>query len=145
KAGAALAALNALAQNNFGDPAEAADEAAHEVGATAQGAERLALTASDAQAYIQGLPASPGLALGAARTFRAAAPEVPTHLADDPLAEWRKLQQALEATRGAKAAAGELVARRSGGETAAIFEAHALFLKDEALLGPARRLIFTDR
>jgi phosphocarrier protein FPr len=51
---------------------------------------------------------------------------------------------ALEQVRGEIRAAQESVAARAGDYSAAIFEAHLLFLEDEALLEPARRAIFEE-
>ena len=139
--GAALSALGALAEANFGDPADARD---NPTGPAAE--QHPTATGEDGDiAGFQGLPASPGMAIGPAHLFRTAAPEVPTRAADDPLAEWRRLEQVVESTGRQIAATRASVARRAGEAAAAIFDAHALYLKDQALLTPARRLIFAER
>ncbi len=94
---------------------------------------------------LVGLPAAPGIALGAARHFQAPAPEIPTEPATDPGAEWEALQQALERVRSEIRATRDSVAARAGEYSAAIFDAHLLFLEDDALLEPARRAIFEQR
>ena len=91
---------------------------------------------------LAGLPAAPGFALGAARHFRAAAPEIPTEPASDPEAEWEALERALDRVRNEIRATRDSVAARAGEYSAAIFDAHLLFLEDEALVEPARRAIF---
>jgi multiphosphoryl transfer protein len=91
---------------------------------------------------LVGLPAAPGIALGAARHFRVPAPEIPTERASDPQAEWEALQRALERVRTEIRATRDSVAARAGEYSAAIFDAHLLFLEDDALLEPARRAIF---
>jgi multiphosphoryl transfer protein len=91
---------------------------------------------------LVGLPAAPGIALGPARYFRAPAPEIPTEPAADPQAEWEALQQALERVRTEIRATRDSVAARAGDYSAAIFDAHLLFLEDDELLEPARRAIF---
>src|SRR5439155_8367490 len=95
-------------------------------------------------ATLTGLPGAPGIVSGPARHLCAAAPEIPTGSAGDAEAEWAALQAALEQVRTEIGAARESVAARAGEYSAAIFDAHLLFLDDEALLGPARRAIFED-
>jgi len=133
QAGEALAALEALAERDF-------DE---EAAVQAPAPSRLPRPqAGPAGAPLAGLPGAPGTALGAARHFRPAAPEIPTKPASDPQAEWEALGRALERVREEIRAARESVAARAGQYSAAIFDAHLLFLEDEALLEPARRAVF---
>jgi phosphocarrier protein FPr len=73
-----------------------------------------------------------------------AEPEIPTGSAADPEQEWEALLAALDHIRGEIRAARESVAARAGDYSAAIFDAHLLFLDDEALLEPARRAIFEE-
>ena len=136
-ADAALAALQKLADENFGDAEEKYEEERMRAGKPSS----FLLPPSS----MQGLPASPGLALGPARRLTAPPLEAPTHAIDDPAQEWERLLAAIEKTRAQVRAALESVARRGGGAAADIFEAHLLFLDDEALREPARRAIFNDR
>jgi phosphoenolpyruvate-protein phosphotransferase/dihydroxyacetone kinase phosphotransfer subunit len=140
EAGAALTALSALAGKNFGDPPDAPGE-------TAPAPETpVAARAEDhSPPYFQGFPASPGIAVGPARLFRAAVLEVPKQAAADPQAEWERLEQAIETTRGQIMVTRYSMARRAGDDAAGIFDAYALYLSDEALLRPARQLIFEAR
>jgi multiphosphoryl transfer protein len=94
---------------------------------------------------LVGLSAAPGIALGPARHFRAPDPEIPTEPATDPQAEWEALQQALERVRTEIRTTRDSVAARAGEYSAAIFDAHLLFLEDDALLEPARHAIFEQR
>jgi phosphocarrier protein FPr len=73
-----------------------------------------------------------------------AEPEIPTGSAVDPEQEWEALLAALDHIRGEIRTARESVAARAGDYSAAIFDAHLLFLDDEALLEPARRAIFEE-
>src|ERR671911_229278 len=57
-------------------------------------------------------------------------------------AEWDALGRAIERVRAEIRATRESVAARAGEYSAAIFDAHLLFLEDDALLEPARRAIF---
>ena len=134
QAGDALAALEALAARDFDE--EVAVQPPAPSPASPQAGPPGALV---------GLPAAPGIALGAARHFQAPAPEIPTEPATDPEAEWEALQQALERVRSEIRATRDSVAARAGEYSAAIFDAHLLFLEDDALLEPARRAIFEQR
>ena len=130
-----LAALSALAERDFDERPE--------LETTAPPA-RPSPSAHSDEGSLQGLPGAPGAALGAARHFRAAEPEIPTSPASDPAAEWEALERALERVRKEIQATRVSVAARAGDYNAAIFDAHLLFLDDEALLEPARRAIFED-
>ncbi len=136
EAEAALAALQGLAQAGFGGEDRAsprAPEAPPSVGAPSPAS------------YLQGLAASPGVAMGAARRLRSPTPAIPTHTASDPQAEWEALCAAIEKTRGQIQAARNTLARRAGAEAAAILEAHLLCLDDSAVRDPARRAILEAR
>jgi phosphoenolpyruvate-protein phosphotransferase len=130
----ALAALAALADRDF-DEQEPAVAAPSPPPPPRQPAREGSLT---------GLPGAPGTALGAARHFRAEAPEIPTEPAGDPEAEWQALGRAIERVRAEIKATRDSVAARAGEYSAAIFDAHLLFLEDEALLEPARRAVFEE-
>ena len=86
---------------------------------------------------IAGLPASPGVVVAVARRFHAAPIPVPTTPPEDAAAERAALARAMDATRAALRAQRDGVARRSGEAAAAIFDAHLLFLDDEAVVAPA--------
>jgi multiphosphoryl transfer protein len=135
QAEAALAALAALADRDF-------DE--QEPAVPAPAPPRRQPTPS-VEGELTGLPGAPGTALGAARHFRAAAPQIPTEPSSDPKAEWQALEGAIERVRVEIQATRDSVAARAGEYSAAIFDAHLLFLGDEALLEPARRGIFEQR
>jgi phosphocarrier protein FPr len=129
----ALAALTALAERDF-------DEQEPAVAAPAP----LPAPPTD-EGSLAGLPGAPGTALGAARHFRAAEPEIPTEPASDPYAEWEALERAIAHVRAEIEATRDSVAARAGEYNAAIFDAHLLFLEDEALVEPARRAVFEQR
>jgi multiphosphoryl transfer protein len=130
QAGEALAALAALAERDFDEQPAVARPAAR-LEAAPEGA-------------LAGLPAAPGSAIGPARHFRAQTPEIPTTQAADPREEWAALERALEEVRTEIRATRDSVAARAGEYSAAIFDAHLLFLEDEALLEPARRAVFEE-
>jgi multiphosphoryl transfer protein len=131
----ALAAIEDLARRNFDDPASPAppmpspsDRAIH----------------PPPDGSLSGLAASPGIALGPARHLRVPMPDVPTVPAADPRAEWEALQAALRRVHGEIEETRAFAAARLGEDHAAIFDAHLLFLEDEALVGPARRAILEE-
>src|ERR687887_1761942 len=93
-------------------------------------------------AGLTGLPGAPGIVSGPARRLRSVAPEIPTGPSGDPEAEWEALQAALREVRAEIGSTRESVAARAGEYSAAIFDAHLLFLDDDALLEPAWRAIF---
>jgi multiphosphoryl transfer protein len=130
QANEALAALAALAERDFDDQQEPAVAAAPLQSVPA------------GEGSLPGLPGAPGIALGAARHFRPAEPEIPTGPASDPEAEWQALSGAIDRVRKEIESTRDSVAARAGEYSAAIFDAHLLFLDDEALLEPARRAIF---
>ncbi len=142
---AALAALQSLADANFGDEdgevAKTKDEGRmEEIGEPSS-----LIPHAKRSSFIQGLSASPGIAIGPARQFRPATPDIPTQPATDPRLEWEALLAAIQKARDQIRATRDAVARRADHYAAAIFEAHLLFLDDEALREPARRAIFDDR
>jgi multiphosphoryl transfer protein len=127
----ALAALSELAGRDFDE--QLAPVAPPPAPAAAEGDHTLA-----------GLSGAPGIATGAARHFGAPEPEIPTTPPGDPQAEWAALTRVREEVRDEIRATRRSVAAQAGDYSAAIFDAHLLFLDDEALLGPARRAIFEE-
>ncbi len=152
-----LAALRELAERNFDEPAEPGSPAGRAApGASSPevvttGTATLAAVAAPGVrpadgTILRGIPGSPGLAVGGAVHLRRSAVQVPREPAADPGAELARLDAALEATRREVQAARESVAARTGEQyEAGIFDAHLLFLADEALLDPARRGIREGR
>jgi phosphocarrier protein FPr len=126
----ALEALRELADDGFGDRAEQVPAVPPVEPRRIDGG------------ALAGLPASPGIATGVARHLRVPVVEVPAAPAGDPAVEWSALEGALESVRVELRASRESVAARAGEAAAEIFDAHLLFLDDDALLGPARRAVF---
>jgi multiphosphoryl transfer protein len=130
----ALAALSELAGRNFDEQAGTTPPVAPPPAAAAAGREHA----------LAGLSGAPGIASGPARHFKAPEPQIPSGPAADPEAEWEALTGAREQVRAEIRATRDSVAARAGDYSAAIFDAHLLFLDDEALLVPARRAIFEE-
>ena len=131
----AIDALIALASRRFDEPAEERAVAATEEPAPAPAGDAVAA------GVLGGFAASPGNAVGAVRRFHTPAIEVPDVHPNDAPAELATLESALGETAVAVAAQRDAVATRAGEDDARIFDAHLLFLRDEALLGPARDAI----
>ncbi len=93
---------------------------------------------------MRGHPASPGIAIGPIATFHSPPIEVPDGDAADVDAELQALDTALAATATAVAAQRSAIVVRAGAQEAEIFDAHLLFLRDDAILGPARAAIRDD-
>jgi multiphosphoryl transfer protein len=128
----ALAALKALAERSF-DEQEGAETAPALVTPRTVPAEGAPLT---------GLSAASGVALGPVRHLRSAELRLPEHVTGDPDHEWAVLEAALGRVREDIGEARVAVAARAGEYEAAIFDAHLLFLEDDALLAAARRAIY---
>ncbi len=149
QAAAAVEALRALAADDFGEPPAAQPAPAAQAGAPS------AVPAVPGPrpagppvpgTLLAGLAASAGQAAGPARHLTQQAPQVPRKAAAAPAGELTRLDGAITATQRENAAARDSVAGRTGGSyDSAIFDAHLLFLQDEALLEPARRLIGEGR
>jgi multiphosphoryl transfer protein len=144
-----LAAVRNLAERDFDEPQTSGSAPPAMSGPGAAAARPLTPEVSAAAGVppaegtiLRGIPGSPGIAVGGAVHLRQAAMEVPREPAADPAAELARLDAALQATRQEVQAARDSVADRTGEQyEAGIFDAHLLFLADEALLDPARRRI----
>jgi phosphoenolpyruvate-protein phosphotransferase/dihydroxyacetone kinase phosphotransfer subunit len=134
EAAEALEALRALAAEAFGDLAVEPAAAPAEPSTAAHVDESSAAP----EGSLPGLPASPGVAIGRVRHFRAPTIELPKGPPGEPAEEWATLKRAIESAAAEIRSAREAAAARAGEQTAAIFDAHELFLDDEELLAPAR-------
>jgi phosphocarrier protein FPr len=126
-AAGALAAVQALADDNFGD---VDDEAAMETAVPAPTGD------------WTGIPASPGVAIGPVFQYRPRLPEVEVREITNPDKAWRRLQTAVSQSRAEIKTIHAQAVAQIGAEDAAIFEAHDLFLADPDLLGRAKAAIF---
>jgi phosphoenolpyruvate-protein phosphotransferase len=93
---------------------------------------------------LQGIPASDGIAVGPVFHFKRIEVEIRTTAADDPAAEWARLEAALSTARSEiEALAAD--AQQVGASEAAIFQAHRLFLDDPGLLDAVRSRVEGER
>jgi multiphosphoryl transfer protein len=134
EADAALDAVRALAAANWGDDTTAPERPSEPAPETGSGI-------PEAGARVAGVAASPGIAIGAARHLRAPEPVVEDGPVGSVEEERQRLDGARAAVRRDLEAARAAVAGRGGASEADIFDAHALLLDDDALLGPAAAAI----
>ncbi len=140
EAEAALAAVQRLADDNFGDPPEDVGpaESVAEAAATQNPAAAVALVDNTPH---PGIAAGPGLALGPVRRFTATRLVPPTDSAAGPDVELARLTSALTNARARIEASRRAVLAHGDKQSAEIFDAHLLFLDDAALREPAEHAI----
>jgi len=85
------------------------------------------------------------VALGPTFLYRLDLPKIPQHHLEDFEHEWKQLLQSIAKTRIEIEVDRESVLGRTNPETAAIFEAHLVFLDDEALLMAAHDKILDEK
>ena len=134
---AALDAIKALADDNFGDQDLSIETTLIQPTADA--------TTSNTSPFLTGIPASTGIALGEAFLYRPAPPEIPQYQIESPESEWERLLESITKTHAEIDADRKSAANRINHDTAAIFEAHLMFLEDEALLSPTREKVFVEK
>jgi len=139
----ALAALQALADANFGD--EEQDETETKKTAQEAPAPEVAPVPGGEEGVLQGIPASDGVAIGPVVQYRPRLPEVEVRPVEDVDAEWRRLRKAVDAAREEIEALQEQATQQIGASEAGIFEAHALFLQDPALVDAARERLVAEQ
>jgi multiphosphoryl transfer protein len=138
-AGEAIAALQALAEEGFGDGIAPGAPAPPAPPAPAAPAADLA--PPQPGAVLAGVPASAGIAVGPAHHLHGALTPPPERPVEDAERERARLSEAITAAKAAIERDRDTVAGRAGAAEAAIFDAHGVLLDDEALLEPARHAI----
>jgi phosphocarrier protein FPr len=139
-AAAALTALQALADDNFGDRDEPSSLSPAPLPPSAPALQSaIPITGS-----LTGIPASPGVAVGPAALYRPRLPQVVIRRVDAPANEWQRLQEAVAAARDEIDALHRRAVEQVGRDEAAIFEAHLLFLQDPTTLEATRERIFGE-
>ncbi|GAB4264104.1 MAG: phosphoenolpyruvate--protein phosphotransferase [Candidatus Promineifilaceae bacterium] len=128
----ALTAVAKLAADHFGEGEE--EEEAW------QPSEAVAVSAADAGKVV-GVPASPGVAVGAVAHYRPVVPEVVFRQVADVEKEWRRLETAVQAAAAEIRQLVNSAHQQIGQSQAAIFEAHLLFLQDPDLLARTKAMI----
>lgn len=93
---------------------------------------------------LTGLPAAPGIAIGAVWHYHPQSVTVPHHKIHDIAAELQRLNGAIETARTQLTTLFERTQREIGKEEAAIFEAHLMFLDDPSLKDSVVAMIESD-
>jgi phosphoenolpyruvate-protein phosphotransferase/dihydroxyacetone kinase phosphotransfer subunit len=139
----AIDALEELARGGFGEGvvSGAAQRAPATAVASNEPSAPEELAAPEPGSILNGIAASPGIAIAPARHLDAAPAAPPERAPDDPESERRRLEEGRESARSAIEADRERVAARGAVAEAEIFAAHLALLDDEALLEPARAAI----
>ncbi len=88
-----------------------------------------------------GIAASPGIRIGPSFVYEVRELRVPRREVEDPEAEWRRLERAIEGAQDQLADLFERVKAASDEKHAEIFRAHVSMLRDPELLGAVRELI----
>lgn len=136
----ALAALEALAREGFGEGVAVAAPAAAQPPAAPAVPEAAAEPPAPGS-VLTGIAASAGVAVAPARHLAAAVEAPPEREAEGVEAESRRLERGRAAARTAIETDRESLVARGAEAEAAIFSAHLALLDDEALLEPARAAI----
>ncbi len=155
----AVAALQALADEGFGDgvaaapppvltspptPPPTSSPVGHTYTNGDDGTGATGRTGGEppaAGAVLTGVAASAGVAVGPAHLLRGSFAPPPERAAEDPEREQARLGEAIATARNAIERDHDAVAARAGEADAAIFNAHLVLLEDEALLEPTYRAI----
>ncbi len=90
---------------------------------------------------VQGIGASPGIAIGPTFQFAKVEVDVERREVEDPVAEWQRFEDALETGRTQLERVLAKAEEETGAEEASIFEAHLMMLKDPELLKEVRAAI----
>ena len=123
----ALAAIEALALDNFGDPIDVREPS--KIIAAATVAENVH--------ELSGVAASEGIAFGPAYVYRAKLPQVVEVVGADPHHERQRLEQAIAAVAEHLQIVRASMLQRVGAGEASIFDAHLLMVRDAELLQSA--------
>ncbi len=135
EADAALTALKALVDENFGEPT--ALQPASPIPSILP-----AESAPATNGSLKAIPTSEGIAIGPLYRYQPQIPSISREPAQSPDEEWKRLERAIESTRQAIRQRRQQVKASIGEGEAAIFDAHLLILVDPDLLGQARKNIY---
>lgn len=130
----ALAALQALVEAKFGEDDTALKSLPIKSPAPT--------VTSSLPHSLQGIPASPGVAIAPIFHYRLAHIQVEQLCVEDVEAEWQRLQTAIQTAKQEILALQMQSTTQISDSEAAIFDAHLLFLADPALIEPVRQQIF---
>lgn len=139
QAGEALQALQALVESAFGEPLAVELEGKRPAVEPPKPLHR-----PPAEGAVRVVAVSEGFAVGPIYRYEATHPVLSTDPAQDPQAEWERIQAAVKATRDEITRRAQQVKLTLSEAEAAIFEAHLLILEDPDMKDATRRGIFED-
>ena len=134
---AALAAIIALAEENFGD-----DDSEAPAGIAISDAVGGVDAGSDDELY--GIPAAEGVAIGPIFRHQPALPPVVARAAEAPAVEWARLEAAISEALAELEQIRTVTKEQAGGVQAVIFDAQILMLQDPELQAQVQRLLFSS-
>ena len=148
----ALAALQQLVADQFDEVSAKEEEGgkkSKEPGRKHKGMSLIPSYASlnPAKNQLYGISASPGIAIGPAILYQPSIPEAIDQPTDNPQAEWRQLQLAIQTAQTQIQAIIQTLQvssqiSSSDNENASIFKAHLLYLNDPVLRAQTHQIIF---
>ncbi|MEZ4592888.1 MAG: phosphoenolpyruvate--protein phosphotransferase, partial [Chloroflexota bacterium] len=133
----AIEAIQELAADNFG---ERETDAAPDMTAVEP-----VETAQPTAGQLQGIAASPGIAIGPVLQYRPKLPAIVRETGKNGAAEWARLQTAVNTAVSELQTLQSQTAQQVGAEEAAIFEAHQLILQDPDLATAVRHTLDTEQ
>lgn len=138
-AGAALAAIKALADEKFGDKEGPEDAAPAAAAAPLPAPESPAPGA--ASASLNGIGASSGIAIGPLVQYRPTLPHIEVEASADPQREWQELEAAVDASLAEIETLRRQMVQSGNEAEADIFTAHELILRDPDFLAQVQQAI----
>lgn len=135
EANAALQAIKALVDDNFGEPTS--PQAAPLISSAAPAENLPAMDGA-----LKTVPISEGIALGPLYRYQPQLPTISREPAQNPDEEWIRFEQAVSATSQAIRLRRQQVKASIGEAESAIFDAHLLILQDPDLIHQTRQAIY---
>ena len=139
----ALTVLQELIESGFGESTDTSPTSPSSLSSPSPQSSPSSLSSPSPQSSpssLTGIAAAPGKAIAPIFFYQPTIPEVVNETAENPDTEWQQLQQAID--RGIKEL--EQLVKEETEESANIFAAHLLYLKDPELINKTRQLIFEE-
>ncbi|WP_420632359.1 phosphoenolpyruvate--protein phosphotransferase [Candidatus Leptofilum sp.] len=132
---AAIEAIKQLAAENFGENEQVTEPEVTE----------MAVLPTSKEGQLQGIAASPGIAIGPVLQYRPKLPTIVRETGKDSRAAWQQLQTAVQTAVTELNAIQQQTEQQVGSEEAAIFEAHQLILQDPDLQTAVQTILETEQ
>ena len=146
QAAAALAAVQTLVEDNFGEEIVAVPEIPEALPAAFKDGEgERANIEPTVAGLVQAIPVAEGFALALSAHLKLPKLVLPLHQTDDSEGDWHALGRAMDTVRQHIQARRSRIAAQMGEAKAEIFDAHLLILQDPELLAGVRARIFGEK